>query len=95
MTPVVVWIACGIAVAGSTWAAAPGRRGMRLPTYLVLGIGGALFGGLLSWTFWQFPAATQSSRDLLATPVLASYLLAALGALVAVSTAFGVVMRER
>jgi len=74
-------------------------RPTRLPIMLLLCVAGALFGGFVSWIFWDFPAGVVTLDELLSTPALISDCLAAFGALTALSLtaealATGAAMRE-
>jgi uncharacterized membrane protein YeaQ/YmgE (transglycosylase-associated protein family) len=87
------WAFAGMVIGAVTWLIAPGRRALGLPAMLLLGGGGAVLGGLLSWSLWEFPAKPFWTGDLLTAPVLMSYLVAAAAALMSLTVGYGIVIR--
>ena len=71
---VVVFALIGLCVGGAARMFYPGRQPMRILGTLVLGMAGALLGGLFSWAVWPVMDAHVHSGAL-----LMSFLGAALG----------------
>jgi hypothetical protein len=88
------WAILGLLCGAAAWLLRPKVWSMRLLGLLPLSVAGALFGGFVSWIFWDFPGTVDSERELFSMPALVSDGLAIFGALVAVSMATGVVVFE-
>jgi uncharacterized membrane protein YeaQ/YmgE (transglycosylase-associated protein family) len=75
------WSLTGLLVGALAWRFSPERPGIGLPVAVVLGMLGAIFGGLGSWVLWDFPAEPYSVHEVLTTDSVMSYPLAVLGAM--------------
>ncbi len=94
MVHVLGWAVVGLLLGAAAWLLPPRLPPMRLHGMLLLSVGGALFGGFVSWILWDFPDTVITVHDLITIPALVSDCLAACGALVAISLATGVVLFE-
>lgn len=92
MLHVLGWAILGLMIGAAAWLLRPTPRPMNLLLILLLSVAGALFGGFVSWTFWDFPANVITVNEFITTPALVSDCLAAVGSLAVLSLATGVVI---
>ncbi len=94
MLHLVAWALSGFCIGALAWLLRPRPRTVGFLALSALAMCGAVFGGLLSWTLWEFPSATVASEDFQTVPVLMSYCLAVFGALAAITMALGAIVRN-
>ena len=93
MLHILGWTVLGLAIGAAAWLVRPARRSMSLAAMLPLSVAGALFGGFVSWIFWDFPVHAGTLDEAFAIPALIGDCLAAFGALMALSLATGAALR--
>lgn len=93
MLHILGWVAVGVTIGVIAWLLRPMPRRMRLAMMLLLSVTGALFGGFVSWFFWDFPGTVTDPHEFWNMPALVSDCMAAFAALVVLSLAAGAVIR--
>ena len=95
MFHLVAWALCGFFIGALAWVWRPHPRTIGFLAMSAPALIGALLGGLLSWTLWEFPSAAVALEDFRTVPVLMSYFLAIFGALAALTMGVGAIVRNQ